>query len=103
MLSCWLCQGNQGPHPGDQPVRDLESHLCDKEDALLSYLRRSSECDSESHLRDKEDALLSCLCHSSERDQELHRHHVLIRTAEESAKVKACEFEEYQTAKYLEI
>jgi hypothetical protein len=63
-----------------QQVRDLESRLCDKEEALLSSLRRSSEC-----------------------DQELLWHHVLLWTAEESAKVKACEFEEYQTAKDLEI
>jgi hypothetical protein len=57
----------------------------------------------ESRLRDKEDALLSSLRCSSERDQELLRHRVLLRTAEESAKVKACEFEEYQTVKDLEI
>jgi hypothetical protein len=57
----------------------------------------------ESHLRDKEEAHLSSLCCSSERDQELLRHRVLMRTAEESTKVKACEFEEYQTAKDLEI
>jgi hypothetical protein len=47
-----------------QQVRDLESLLHDKEEALLSSLRRSSE-----------------------RDQELLRHHVLSRMAEESAKV----------------
>jgi cell division protein FtsL len=47
-----------------QQVRDLESLLRDKEEALLSSLRRSSE-----------------------RDQELLRHHVLLRMAEESAKV----------------
>jgi hypothetical protein len=59
--------------------------------------------DLESCLRDKEEALLSSLRRSSERDQELLRHHVLLRTAEESAKVKVCEFEEYQTVKDLEI
>jgi TolA-binding protein len=63
-----------------QQVRDLESRLCDKEEMLLSSL-----------------------CRSSERNQELLRHHVLLRTAEESAKVKAREFEEFQTAKDLEI
>jgi hypothetical protein len=63
-----------------QQVRDLESRLRDKEDALLSSLRRSSE-----------------------RDQELLRHCVILQTAEESAKVKAREFEEFQTAKDLEI
>jgi hypothetical protein len=63
-----------------QHVRDLESHLHDKEEALLSSLRRSSE-----------------------HDQELLRHRVLLQMAEESAKVKACEFEEFQTAKDLEI
>jgi hypothetical protein len=57
----------------------------------------------ESHLRDKEEELLSSLCRSSEHDQELLRHHVLLRTAEESAKVKAHEFEEFQTTKDLEI
>ncbi len=55
-----------------QQVRDLESCLRDKEEAFLSSLRRSSE-----------------------RDQELLRHHVLLRMTEESAKVKACEFEEF--------
>jgi small-conductance mechanosensitive channel len=59
--------------------------------------------DLESHLRDKEVALLSSLCCSSEHNQELFRHRVLFRTAEESAKVKACEFEEYLTVKDLEI
>jgi hypothetical protein len=55
-----------------QQVRDLESHLCDKEEAFLSSLRRSFE-----------------------RDQELLWHHVLLRTTEESAKVKAHEFEKF--------
>jgi chromosome segregation ATPase len=63
-----------------QQVRDLESHLHNKEEALLSSFRRSSKS-----------------------DQELLRHHVLLRTTEESTKVKAREFEEYQTAKDLEI
>jgi hypothetical protein len=63
-----------------QQVRDLESHLHDKEVALLSSLRRSFE-----------------------RDQELLRHRVLLRTAEESVKVNACELEEFQTVKDLEI
>jgi hypothetical protein len=51
--------------------------------------------DLESCLRDKEDALLSSLRRSSERDQELLWHSVLLRTAEESTKVKAHEFEEF--------
>jgi uncharacterized membrane-anchored protein YhcB (DUF1043 family) len=59
--------------------------------------------DLESHLHDKEEALLSSLRHSSEREQELLRHRVLLRMAEESAKAKAREFEEYQTVKDLEI
>jgi chromosome segregation ATPase len=59
--------------------------------------------DLESRLRDKEEALLSSLCRSSERDQELLRHRALLQTAEESAKIKAHEFEEYQTTKDLEI
>jgi hypothetical protein len=59
--------------------------------------------DLESRLRDKEDALLSSLHRSSERGHELLRHRVLLRTAEESAKVKTHEFEEYQIAKDLEI
>jgi hypothetical protein len=63
-----------------QHVRDLESRLHDKEEALLNSLRRSSE-----------------------HDQELLRHRVLLQMAEESANVKACEFEEFQTAKDLEI
>jgi hypothetical protein len=59
--------------------------------------------DLESRLRDKEDALLSSLRRSSERDQELLWHRVLLRTAEESTRVKAHEFEEFQTTKDLEI
>jgi hypothetical protein len=51
--------------------------------------------DLESSLHDKEEILLSSLHHSSERDQELLRHRVLLRTAEESAKVKVHEFEEF--------
>jgi hypothetical protein len=57
----------------------------------------------ESRLHDKEEKLLSTFCCSSERDQELLRHRVLLRAAEEFTKVKACEFEEYQTMKDLEI
>jgi hypothetical protein len=49
------------------------------------------------------DALLSSLHHSSECDQELLWHRVLLWTAEESTKVKAREFEEFQTVKDLEI
>jgi chromosome segregation ATPase len=59
--------------------------------------------DLESRLRDKEEALLSSLCRSSECNQELLQHRVLLQTAEESSKVKAYEFEEIQTAKDLEI
>jgi uncharacterized protein (DUF3084 family) len=57
--------------------------------------------DLESRLRDKEEALLCSLHHSSERDQELLQHYVLLRMVEESAKVKASEFEEFQTVKDL--
>jgi hypothetical protein len=59
--------------------------------------------DLESHLRDKEVALLSSLHLSSERVHELLQHHVLLRMAEESAKVKAREFEKFQTMEDLEI
>jgi hypothetical protein len=57
----------------------------------------------ESCLRDKEEALLCSLRRSSERDKELLRHRVLLQTAEESAKVMAHEFEEFNTAKDLDI
>jgi hypothetical protein len=57
----------------------------------------------ERHLHDKKEALLSSLHCSSERDQELLWHRVLLRTVEDSAKIKAHEFEEFQTAKDLEI
>jgi hypothetical protein len=67
--------------------------------------RRMVSCirDLESHLQDKEEALLSHLRCSSEHDQELLQHHVLLQTAEEAAKVKAREFEEFQITKDLEI
>jgi hypothetical protein len=52
--------------------------------------------DLESRLRDKDKTLLSSLCHSSEHDQKLLRHRVLLRMAEEVAKVKSREFEELE-------
>jgi hypothetical protein len=51
--------------------------------------------DLESHLHDKEEALLSSLCRSSEHDQEFLQYCVLLWMTEESAKVKAREFEEF--------
>jgi hypothetical protein len=63
-----------------QQFRDLESRLHVKEEALLSSLRLSFGC-----------------------DQELLQHCVLLQTAEEATKVKAHEFEEFQTMKDLEI
>jgi chromosome segregation ATPase len=59
--------------------------------------------DLESRFRDKEEALLSSIHRSSKRDQELLWHHVLLRMVEESAKVNAREFDEFQTVKDLEI
>jgi hypothetical protein len=59
--------------------------------------------DLESRVHEKEEALLSSLHHSLERDQELLWHRVLLWTIEESTKVRACEFEEFQTTKDLEI
>jgi hypothetical protein len=59
--------------------------------------------DLESHLHDKEEALLSSLYRAFERYQELLWHRVLLRMAEESTKLKAREFEEFLTAKDLEI
>ena len=59
--------------------------------------------DLESRLHNKEEALLSSLCRSSKRDQELLWHRVLLRIAEEAAKAKARECEVFQTAKDLEI
>jgi hypothetical protein len=49
----------------------------------------------ESRLRDKEEALLSSLCCSSECNQELLQHLILLWMAEEVTKVKAHEFEEF--------
>jgi hypothetical protein len=51
--------------------------------------------DLKSRLRDKDEALLSSLRCSSERDQVLLRHHVRLKAAEEATKVKAREFEEF--------
>jgi chromosome segregation ATPase len=59
--------------------------------------------DLESRLHDKDEALLSSLRHSSEHDQELLRHSVLLRTAEEATTVKADELEELQVVKNQEI
>jgi hypothetical protein len=74
------------------------SHKAQKVGVVWQQIR-----DLESRLRDKEVALLSSLCCSFERDQELLRHRVLLPMTAESAKVKACEFEEFQTMKDLEI
>jgi hypothetical protein len=59
--------------------------------------------DLESRLHDKDEALLSSLCHSSKHDQELLRHRVLLRTVGEATMVKAHELDELQTAKDQEI
>jgi hypothetical protein len=53
----------------------------------------------ESHLRDKDKALLSSLRCSSEFDQELLRHLILLRTTEEATTVKAHELEELHGVK----
>jgi hypothetical protein len=57
----------------------------------------------ESRLRDKEQELSNYYRRSTEHDQELLRHRVLLRMAEEAAKVRARDFEEFQTLKDLEI
>jgi TolA-binding protein len=80
VLSLWLCHGSQGPLLGDQSQ------------GLGEWCRASAG-----------QGLLSSLHHSSERGQELLRHRVLLRTVEEATKVKAREFEEFQTTKDLEI
>jgi hypothetical protein len=59
--------------------------------------------DLESHRHDKDEALLSSLCRSSECNKELLQHCVLLRTVEEATKVNAYEFEDLQTMKDLEI
>jgi chromosome segregation ATPase len=59
--------------------------------------------DLESRLHDKDEALLSNLRHSSEHDQELLRHRVLLQTAEEATTVKDDELEELQVVKNQEI
>jgi hypothetical protein len=57
----------------------------------------------DNHLRDKEQELSNCYRCSFEHDEELLRHCVLLRMTEEDIKVKAREFEEFQTTKDLEI
>jgi hypothetical protein len=59
--------------------------------------------DLESRLHDKDEALLSSLCRSSKHDQELLWHHVLLWTAEQAAKVMDREFKEFQIMKDLDI
>jgi hypothetical protein len=74
-------------------VKDLTQEISRK--AQENGIVRQQVRDLESHLHDKEEALLSSLCHSSEHDQELLRYRVLLRTTEEAAKVKVREFEEF--------
>jgi hypothetical protein len=50
--------------------------------------------DMESHIRNKDEALLNNYCHPSKRDQELLRNRVLLRMTEEATAVKAHELEE---------
>jgi hypothetical protein len=57
----------------------------------------------ESRLHKKDEALLSSLHHSSKHDQELLRHPALLWMAEEAATVKADELEESQVVKNQEI
>jgi hypothetical protein len=57
----------------------------------------------EIHLRDKDKELSNYYYQLCERNKELLRHRVLLRMVEESAKVKAREFEEFQMMKDLEI
>jgi predicted RNase H-like nuclease (RuvC/YqgF family) len=68
------------------------SHMAQENGAMHQQVR-----DLESRLRNKEEALLSSLRRSSKRDQKLLRHRVLLRTVEEAAKLKVYLFEEFQT------
>jgi hypothetical protein len=63
-----------------QQVRDMESHLYDKNKELLTIYRRLIE-----------------------RDQELLRHHDHLREAEEATAAKAHELEDFQAVKAEEI
>jgi hypothetical protein len=85
--SCWVCQGSQDPHPEDQSQ------------GLGGWCRATAG----QGLGESPSQQGSNLCHLSKRDQELLRHCILLRTAEESTKVKAREFEEFQTVKDLKI
>jgi chromosome segregation ATPase len=82
-------------------VKDLTQEISHKAQEVGAV--RQQVKNLESHLRDKEEALLSSLRCSSKRDQELLQHHVLLRTAKESTKVKTHEFQEFQTTNDLEI
>jgi hypothetical protein len=59
--------------------------------------------DLESHLRDKDKELLTIYRRSTEHDQELLRHHSLLWEAEEATATKAHELEEFQATKDQEI
>jgi hypothetical protein len=82
-------------------VTDLNqeiSHMAQENGVVCQQVR-----DLESHLRDKDEALWNSYRHSSERNQELFRHRVLLRMAEEGTTVKAHELEEFQAMKDQEI
>jgi hypothetical protein len=81
-------------------VKDLTQEISHKAQEVGAVRQRVR--DLESCLHDKEEALLSSLRRSSKHDQELLRHRVL-QTAEEAAKVKAHEFGEFQITKDMEI
>jgi chromosome segregation ATPase len=82
-------------------VKDLTQEISRKAQAVGDVHQQVR--DLESRLRDKQEALLSSLRRSSERDQKLLRHRVLLRMVEEAAKVMAHEFEDLRTTKDLEI
>jgi hypothetical protein len=59
--------------------------------------------DLDSHVHDKDQELLTIYCRSTEHDQELLWHRSLLREAEEATAVKARELEDFQVAKAQEI
>jgi hypothetical protein len=63
-----------------QQLMDLESHICDKDQELLTIYR-----------------------HSTQRDHELLWHHNLLCEAKEATVAKARQLEDFQAAKAQEI
>jgi hypothetical protein len=82
----------------DKSLSQQISHMAQEYGGMCQQVR-----DLQSHLRNKDKELLTIYRRSIERDQELLRHRSLLREAGEATTAKVCELEEFQAMKAEEI